>query len=198
MEKFVSINIIYSKNGLRENLNNFVTDNNFPIIFYWNGENDYVDDILYHEEFKSKLINKICTFEKYDKTSLYFVFVSDDENYKELSIPLQEIIPLNLIDKNFYFEYFINTLKELYKNVYKVDYDTVNKEDEFLEHYIEPSYEDIVKDIYDKIIHGVKRELQKETITNYIRKILSENTSLNTENINFIISKIEEITKEES
>ena len=197
MEKFISINIIYSKNGLRENLNNFITHNNFPIIFYWNGENNYIED-LYSEELKSKLIDKICTIERYDKTSLYMVFVSDDENFEEVSLSLQEIIPLNLINKNFYFEYFIDTLKELYKNVYKVDYDSVNKEDEFLEHYIEPSYEDIIKDIYDKIIHGVKRDLQKETITNYIGKILTENTSLNTENINFIISKIEEITKEES
>lgn len=200
MEKFASINIIHSKDGVINNLNHNFISNSYPIIFYWNGEDDCIDTILSSENFKEKLKKMICTYSLYDNTSLYIVFVSDDENFKESVISLQDIIPLKELDEdqNFYFLYFINTLKELYKNVYKVNYDDVNKPDEFLEHYIEPSYEDIVKDIYDKIISGVKRDLQKETITNYIRKILTENTSLNTENINFIILKIEEITKEES
>lgn len=198
MEKFVSINIIKTKDFINENLNYLINDNSYPIIFYWNGEDEYLDSILKSEKFLEKLKDNICTSDLYDKTLLYMIFVSDDEDFKETCISLQDIIPLEKIDKNFYFLYFIDTLKELYKNVYKVDYDTVNKEDVFLDHYIEPSFEDIIKDIYDKIIHGVKRDLQKETITNYIRKILTENTSLNKENIDFIISKIEEITKEES
>lgn len=194
---FVSINICYRDNEYSNIV--LLNENSYPIIYWWNTGEDLLDCIKDDEKFKKIIFDKCINKKLYDKSFLsIFYYDTDIDEYIEKIINIQDfysIINISLIDpeNDFYYEYVLPIFEELFTNVYKITYDQYNSDGTY---DIQLSNESRIADIYQRIIHGVKREITLETVLNYIRKQLLDNTKLTKENIDIIINKLNNLLKE--
>ena len=185
IENFVAINIIVKN---KEDFSKVI--NEYPIIFYWDGESDMIDDFITDENFVT-LVQKVYQKELYENAFIKIEFVNGkDLNYHENSYAIQDLFPLekitDIIIGNFKFDYIKDIFLSLYKIALKEEY----KSEYPLESQV------IIKDLYDRIKNGITKPVTKETIINYIREQLIEKTYLSKENINYLISLLEYIIKE--
>lgn len=185
LDNFVAINIIVKD---KENFSKIV--NEYPIIFYWNGESDMVEDFITDESF-TVLVQKVYQTGLYENAFIRIEFVNGkDLKYNETSYAVQDLFPLekitDIITGNFKFNYIKDIFLSLYKIALKEEY----KSEYPLESQV------IIKDLYDRIKNGITKPVSKETIVNYIREQLIEKTYLSKENINYLISLLEYIIKE--
>lgn len=182
-ESFIAINIV-----IKNNIDNNII-NEFPIIFYWDGESEIVDDFFENNNFRS-IIGKTLNFDFYDKSYIKLTYVNvDNDELKEKTFAVQELFPfekLDIISGNFKFDYLEQTFRLLYSRVLKEGYKNENLKESQI----------IIKDLYEQIKNGVAKPVSKETIVNYIREQLLEKTKLNKQNIDHLINILNYIVTE--
>jgi len=175
----VSINII------KKTENKLLNDKFQPYLFYWDGETDIIEDIKKSDEFINKIKSACFNLENYSDSILaYFIYELNDidEQYTDNILNIQDIFLLSDIDEDFYEEYIINIFKDLYKQVFNEDY---------------KGKDNIIFNIYTKIKEKYKDKFIEESAVNYIRSILQKENKLSQTNIDFIISKLNNIIKKD-
>lgn len=180
--KFVAINI-YVKSLYNENKNILLNPTESPLVYYWD-ENERLIDCLFSEEPLKEWIIELCKdngiFEDAKVCIFYLenegVEGEDFESFITKTVSIQDVLPIEMIDKETYYKYFLDILKELYVDVFKQEYESDITD-----------LDEKTRDIYNKIINGVKREILLSTVSSYIYKILKERTHLNDENISKLL-----------
>jgi hypothetical protein len=191
MESFVSINIYKSSNINDRTTNELYNDNGVPLLYYCNDSTTLNDQLLNNNKFR-EFLNKHCfLLDIYENSFIsYFYFKPDleDDGYTQITLSLQEFIPLELMNDNeriFYKSYLQKIFENLYINTFKKHY------------YADIMFDTdgIIKDIYSKIITKYKDKLTKLTIINFVRSELQK-MNLKTNNIIYIINSLENILKD--
>ena len=177
-ETFISLNIVND---------NILLHKNYPIIFYWNGKTDIIDEIKKNSNFFN-IIKKYFNCNIYDSVKLYITSLSN-EDYIESEISLQDLYSLNDIDliENGFNDLILDIFYSLYQNVFGNKYEIPIDE---------LSFDNILIDVYEEIEKKINKKISKETFINYILSTLDERTKLNYKNKKILIDKIQYILKE--
>lgn len=161
-----------------------------PMLYYWNGQNDVLDDLSNDNELLEYSKTLFETPEMYLGYSVnYFYFKyndNDEEEYADNVIELQDIITLDKFDSNdIVLYYLLNHFNTLYKNSFKTDFENV------------PDITESIVLMYNAIKGKFKTRLSKETIINWVRSVLIDKNHFNRRNSDYIILKLNEILKSE-
>lgn len=184
-DSLVAINILDINNIL---LNNQLTSNNSsaPLLYYWNGETDVINDLQNSESLCKRCSSLfINNPEDYLTISLSLFYFKYDENgeeqYEDVHKNIQDIIYLENLDNDEIVNHFIlKHFSYLYKTSIKEEYEYDNNKDEI--------YNIIV--IYNKLKNKFKTRVSTETIINWVRSVLLEKDKFNAKNTNYIINKL--------
>ena len=179
-DSLVAINIVNSNN-------NILNKTTVPMLYYWNGESDIMDDLANDNE----LIDYVKTLisEPTDYLNIfisYFYFRYNDNNeevYSDTTIEVQNLIFLDKIENDNICIYYINKhFRTLYKNSFKQE-------------FVSTSEDDITNiiDIFRAIKSKFKTRISKQTIVNWVRSVLLEESKFNSTNSDYIINKLNEI-----
>lgn len=182
MDTFITVNIVY----LNDNKYELLNKNGYPILYYGYDDNEFINNFINNNSIKKILEEKCFIKGIYEKCYIkYFHFLDYEiEDFENKEISLQEIYPLSN-NPNFSYQYVIDIFYSLYYDVTKKKYSETDKE-----------YSEQILEIYDTIIHSIKRKILVETLINYLRtKIKEENEYLNENNIENILENIRILLK---
>lgn len=157
-DSLIAMNIVYK---------NSILNDKYPILFYWNGVNSPIDDILKDEKILTKIKEVITGEDLYYNATINYVtykFDGENETYEEHEYYIKNWFSYDSIGLNVSQNIIIEILKEAYKKVYGTECDIT-----WLS-----SFEDQVKQIIEGIRNHYTREISKETFINYIRKTFKE------------------------
>ena len=179
-ESLVAINVYKEENG------NVILLNNSPIpyLYYFNGENDLLTDILENDSFKRFIEDTCFNIKTYAKAKISYFYFKDNQ-YVENSISIQDnylLKNMNSDEIDFFKYYLWEHFNFLYESAYHDKYNVDMK-------IFDP--EESILDIYDKIQTKYPKRVIKSTVINYIRSELIKTDLLNNENTNYIIMKLE-------
>lgn len=189
-DSLVAINILDDNNIL---LNNQVVSNNSsaPLLYYWNGEMDIINDLQNSESLCKKCSSLFDNPEQYLTISLSLFYFKYDENgeeqYEDVCKQIQDIIYLENFESDEIVNHFI--LKHfcyLYKTSIKEEYEYIENKDEIYN----------IINIYNKLKNKFKTRVSTETIINWVRSVLLEKDNFNIKNTNYIIDKLTKILKD--
>ena len=181
-ESLVSINILNSENKL---LNKTCV----PMLYYWNGNTDVLDDLSNDEElinYSKGLFNEPTDYLKINISYFYFKYDENhEEEYSDNTIPIQNIVTLDKFDSDYIVLHYLHKhFSTLYKNSFKTT---------FVSETFEP-IENIIT-MYRDIKSKFKTRLNKITIVNWVRSVLIDTEHFNSVNSDYIIFKLNEILK---
>ena len=163
-DSLISLNIVYK---------NSILNDKYPILFYWNGIDDPIEDIKKDEKIIAKLKDTIKTEDLYLWSTInYVTYKFDGENdiYEEKQCFVKNWFSYNEIGQEISQNIIIEILKEAYNKVYGVDCDIT-----WLN-----SFEEQVKQIVKGIRNHYEKHISKETLVNYIRKTFKDKYVENT------------------
>jgi len=181
MQKILSINIINQKD---KNHQYILNPTSHPIIFYWDGQKNIVDEIFGNEQFLEYIYNNILNIENYSFTYLYYNdYDIEDDNIRQESLNLQDIYKLSLhnlsnLANDYIFDIMINLYKIVYKKEYDCKYDTII---------------DNIMDIYRILKNKYKERISVETLEQYVRSQLQQQYLLNADNIEYVLNVYREL-----
>ena len=184
MNNCVAINVIAD--------NKILNKNGVPILFYWDGKSNVIDEIKGQKVFMDFIKSKTLTVENYAYSAMtYFCFTEDENNnweekYNEKVIYMQDLFPLSeQSDDELAMSYVLNINIDLYNKVFASEYKKVSS-----------SNKTNVKGIYDNIKSKYGTRVTPVTYVEYIRSELVKNYGkLSKENLNYIIDKLKETIK---
>ena len=179
-DSLVAINIINNDNKL-------LNKTSMPMLYYWNGESDVLDDLSNDTNLTEYLTTLLTKPEEYLNIFLsYFYFKyneNNEEDYSDNTIQIQNVITLDKFESDHIVLYFLKKLfLTLYKISFKCDFISESNNDT----------EDI-KTMCQAIKDKFKTRLTKETIINWVRSALVDKDKLNTQNTEYIILKLNQI-----
>lgn len=181
-DSLVAINIVDIDNKL-------LNKSNAPLLYYWNGVSDIVEDLRNDDDFKKYCEILFISPDKYlDIFMSYFYFKYNDdgsENYQENTCQIQDIIYLNSFPSKHIVMHF---LVEHFLNLSKISIKSDNNYNN-----IEDNAEETIVNIYNILKNKFKSRITKETVINWIRSVLIDTNHFNTVNTNYIISELEKI-----
>ena len=181
MSKIISLNIIKKSNT---ELPVYLNPTNFPILFFWNGQNTMIQEMKADEEFMKLLLNQICTVNNYSSSFINVLsYDMDTEEYKQYTIAIQDFIDLDddlLGDLEY--SYIETILLNLYKIAMKKDYKLI----------VESSIDNILN-IYTILKNTYKERVSPTTIKQYILSELQQTYKLNNNNCNYVIQVFNDI-----
>ena len=170
---FVALNILSNNNVV-------LNSNAAPLIFYWTGDIDIIEDLSNQKEFKDFLfkIGILSDPEKFFTHKISYVYYNGTEcNQSEIYI--KDIFKLNNLN-----DVINNILKYALSNLYCIAFND-NK----------PDFNIIsIKSAYDNIINKYNGRVSVNTVKNYIRYLIFEKYKLSGEIISFLIKKLEDKT----
>lgn len=160
-----------------------------PILFYWDGETDVLEDMQSKEEFVS-LLKNMTNITNYTSISIaYLYFMEDVDNefkevYNDKVIDLQDWMPFSKLEHEFAYSYIKNIMFDLYKKVFGNEYEKSNKD----------SLETVYVYMYTAIKEKYAQRITKITFIEYIRtEIVKMNTGLSKTNIDWLFNRLNEI-----
>lgn len=160
-----------------------------PILFYWDGETDVLEDIQSKDEFVS-LLKNMTNITNYTSISIaYLYFMEDADNefkevYNDKVIDLQDWMPFSKLEHEFAYSYIKNIMFDLYKKVFGNEYEKSNKD----------SLETVYVYMYTAIKEKYAQRITKITFIEYIRtEIVKMNTGLSKTNIDWLFNRLNEI-----
>ena len=180
------IDSLVSLNIFRDDDNTII--NKIPLLYYWDGKDDLIKNILSDLSFQEKYLNKL-NLDRFKHLQLgYFYFEydeNDNEKYTENIINICDYLDLSTFDsKNIIYELIVKYMFKLYKVSMKTEYvDT------------KIYNEEIIIDIYNQIKDKYKDKLNKKVFINWIRSELINKENLNNNNSNYITIILENILK---
>lgn len=167
-DSLVAINLTYN--------NKLLNPSNVPILFYWDGNGNLINEIIKDESFLSLIIKKCFNLEMYTNSILsYFYFKDENETYTEHEINIQDIINVN---SDLSYQYITSICLKLYKLSMKKEFNNINK----LENI------ELIKDIYSQIKTKYQNKFNVNSFINYVRSELQEQYNLNSNNSDIIIN----------
>lgn len=172
-DSLISMNITY---------NDSILNNKFPILFYWNGKNDPVEEICSNVSIINFLNKTVSTPEMYDSGEINFVTYKFDEvfeQYDEKTLRIKDYFTLDNLSENIVQQMIVTILNDMYFKVFSEYYN--GDEDDFKEK---------TNAIISAIRSHYTKEISNETILNYVRKTYKDHSL---EYDNKIESKNEEI-----
>lgn len=183
-DSLVSINIFNSENKI-------LNKSTVPMLYYWNGINDVLDDLSNDEHLlkyaKTLFINPT---DYLDLMISYFYFKyndNDEEVYADNTLDIQDIITLDKFESDYIVLYYLlNHFKTLYKNSFKDEY--ISEDNDAVNNILI---------MYRAIKDKFKTRLTKITIMQWIRSVLLDESHFNGTNSDFIYNKLNEILKDE-
>ena len=186
----VAINVI----GLNGKLLN---NKNIPLLFYWDGEGDIKDSLKSNSEFIEFLNNNVINFEHYTYAQISLCYFKSDENknetYADLVFNVQDVFLLSYFNENtLYKTYLLHHFLYLYESAYHEKYP--NKIG--LSPIDSLDINDVILDIYDKVQEKYPKRVIKSTVINYIKQELENTNCLNKDNVNLVITKLENLLNE--
>ncbi len=173
-DSLVAFNIYNKETGKLYNKTGYT-----PILYYWNGEGDVVEEILTNDNFIQKYLKDIDNENDLNNINIalfYFKYIDDyQEDYIETNIEVNDHIDLSSFDSTtLIIDILYNRLIHLYQM-------SINQKVE----------NDIsIKDIYLKIKEKYQEAITKETIINWVRSELIKD-NYNVKNINTIINTLQ-------
>ena len=174
MDKLISINIITTDNLL-------LNQTKYPILYYYNDSIDLINSLLNDIEFSSYLDNTCINTKYYSITKIcYFIYNIESEVYTQEEKNIQDIIPIQN-KSQIAFQYLL----EIFSNLYKI-----SMKKEFV------STDDIIiniANIYQELKKKYNQRVSIETIKKYIQGELQNTYHLNSNNVQYILSKLEDI-----
>jgi len=182
VECFVAINVTYNDILLNDSV--------YPIIFYWDGESDILNDIKSNENFLKMIERKCFNIESYSDSYINLSYINNEsENiYSEKQFQIEDVFPFEEINNDFMYGYVTEILFDLYKKVFKEEYNRNDLDD------LNLNFE--IKDIFNKIKEHVNKPISNETIINYIRSKMNDIYKLKQKNKDWLIEKIQNIIEE--
>ena len=171
--------------------NKILNKSTAPLLYYWNGETDILDDLRKDEHFLKANEPLFISPEKYIEimvSYVYFKYNEDgEETFEENTINIQDIIYLDKFNSNHIISHFlIKHFNELYTNSFKTQND-----------FNDEKWEKNIISIYKAVKHKFKERLSKQTIINWVRSVLLDKDHFNTYNTNIIIKELENILIDE-
>ena len=174
MDKLISINIITTDNLL-------LNQTKYPILYYYNDSSDLINSLLNDIEFSSYLDNTCINTKYYSITKIcYFIYNIESEVYTQEEKNIQDIIPIQN-KSQLAFQYLL----EIFSNLYKI-----SMKKEFA------STDDIIiniANIYQELKKKYNQRVSIETIKKYIQGELQNTYHLNSNNVQYILSKLKDI-----
>ena len=181
MIKILSLNLV--KNSL--NNNKILNPSNYPILYYWDGNNQVINEILNNKEFSQYINDKIINLDNYSFTKLYIIdYDLDSENYNQQIVDIQELYSLSINNYNdLAYQYLYNIFKKLYNISIKKEYKPTDND----------TYIDDIIEIYTLLKNKFKERISVETLKQYIISQLQQEYKLNKNNIDYIINLYKDI-----
>jgi hypothetical protein len=146
-----------------------VNTNGVPLLFYWNGETDILEDIRKSEDFKQWLADEFILedLNKYLKSYIsFFYYKSNDEDYQELKIPMQELYSMDYVstisDK---------LLQECVQYLYDKSFPHV---DELMDGLLDLPLHDRCLEMIEKILEKYNGRISKDTCRMAMRGYIQE------------------------
>ena len=162
-----------------------INDNNVPILYYWNNEEDIEDELSKSDDLIFFLTKKITTPSEYLNSNLTYVkYDNFSKEYTSNRLNIQNLFDLkhfNEYNENFWINFIINDFLNLYQLSYKQTYE------------LSSSLDEDIKNMFVKIKQKYPNKVNKDTIVNYIFSKLNENKLLSVDNTNYIINKLKQL-----
>ena len=162
-----------------------INDNNVPILYYWNNEEDIEDELSKSDDLIFFLTKKITTPSEYLNSNLtYIKYDNFSKQYTSNRLNIQNLFDLkhfNEYNENFWINFIINDFLNLYQLSYKQTYE------------LSSSLDEDIKNMFVKIKQKYPNKVNKDTIVNYIFSKLNENKLLSVNNTNYIINKLKQL-----
>ena len=104
--------------------NKILNKSTAPLLYYWNGETDILDDLRKDEHFLKANEPLFISPEKYIEIMVSYVYFKyndeGEETFEENTVNIQDIIYLDKFNSNHIISYFlIKHFNELYTNSFK-------------------------------------------------------------------------------
>ena len=181
MAKIVSLNFI--KNDDKNN-SICVSPSNYPILYYWDGQETVFDAMIEEIGFVELLTTQYFTLENYSNISIYMnEYNLDNNEYDQEIVELQKKLPLTLdILHNLAYTYIETILIDLYKISMKEDYKLIVE-----------SHIDNIINIYTILKDKYKERISQETLKQYILSQLQQKYKLNNFNCEYVIKLYNDI-----
>ena len=162
----------------------------YPILYYKSDDTNIEEELKKQEDFKNFLGDTVFSINHYSFAELnYFVYENLDDNiegnekYFEYSLKIQKLFKLSEINNDFYKDYILTILADLYKQVFKEEYDCI----------INSLPDEIIKDINEQLSKKFINQIENKTIENYIISQLQEKYIMDYDNIQYIIENYNKI-----
>lgn len=166
-------NYIYNKDGI-------------PCLFYWDGDKPIEEYVKENESLKNYVtkIYEDLYFLNVKLIGFIFYEKNDEEIYEKITLNLQDIFPLNIIDNNNIIinKYIVDILGDLYR-------ETFNNEFKFNDFLFKSS----IIELCNKIKEKHENNVTIETILFFVKNSLSKKFFLEENNINIIIDYLKNI-----
>ena len=171
--------------------NKFLLNNSkYPILYYKSDDVNIEEELRNQSAFKSFLSEHVFSITHYSFAELnYFVYENVDDNiegnekYSEHSLKIQNLFKLSDIENDFYKEYIMTILVDLYKQAFNSEPDTI----------VNSLPEEIIRDINTALEKKFINQIENKTIENYIRSQLQEKYMMTYDNVEFIIDSYNKI-----
>lgn len=164
-----------------------INDGGIPILFYWNFENDLIEELKENEALQS-FIRKNIKAKDFGDTSISGIYFnnnftkeSNDDEYKTFASSLQNMYNIET------FDYDLDILHEIFTALYLKSFkqtynDNLTKDDSIL-------------DIIRKLKEKYPSRISYTVLRNYILSQLRDLYNLSEENKTTIITKFDSLTK---
>lgn len=185
-DSLISMNITY--NGL-------ILNQKYPILFYWNGENDPIEDICNDKKIISLLKKSIFELKQYESAQIHYVtykFDGETDHYEEKSFYIKDYFNYDQVSEKVKHDIIVNILNEAHYKVFN----------EYCQADIIDVLNDDFKNKVETIIKAIRshytKEISNETLLNYVRKTYKEQqhdylTKIKEENEEIIVSTLEKV-----
>ena len=153
-DSLISMNITY---------NDLVLNKKYPILFYWNGENNPIEEIVKDEKIQALLKTKVITENMYENTEIdYVTYIFDGKKdiYEEKRFNIKDWYSLDYVSESIKETIIYDILNNVYFKVFN----------EYFETQLLDNFKDKINGIIAAIRAHYAKEISNETIINYVRK----------------------------
>lgn len=164
-----------------------INDGGIPILFYWNFENDLIEELKENEALQS-FIKKNIKAKDFVDTSISGIYFnnnftedSNDDEYKTFASSLQNMYNIET------FDYDLDILHEIFTALYLKSFKQVYNDN--------LTKDDSILDIIRKLKEKYPSRISYTVLRNYILAQLRDLYNLSEENKTTIITKFDSLTK---